>query len=91
MLFEGQKNVENKLTKGLFQMYSVRQLTIGLSSLAMWYTGSSEALGLSMLGGCLVAATDGMVSKDVTGHHILGHWVAFPISLFMGSALLHWI
>ena len=72
-------------------MYAVRQMTMGLSTWTMWYTGSYQAMGLCSLAGCAVAVMDAFVSKDVTGQYVMGHWAALPVSVFMGTALLGWL
>lgn len=64
---------------------------LGLTTLAMWYTGAYRAMALAGLPGLLLAVTDGfVVRKLVDEKEGWKHWGAVPIGLGLSVALLYY-
>ena len=86
---------DQNLVLGLFRIFGVRDLAIGLTTLAIWHYGEGAAgyktLGVAMLTGGLLVATDGWVSKEVIGKGEWTHWSFLPFNVGIGVALLGWV
>ena len=63
----------------------------GLTTLAMWWTGSYRAMGLAGLSGALVAITDGFAAREMVDEKEgWKHWSAAPVGLGLTAALLYY-
>ncbi|KAI0132715.1 hypothetical protein BJ170DRAFT_259307 [Xylariales sp. AK1849] len=80
-----------RLTRSLIQMYGARDLTIGLTTLAVWSTGDRRALGFIMLASIPLAVVDGLVSRWQVGGGEWAHWGVIPVGLVLGAGLLGWV
>ena len=79
---------DQNLVEGLVRMFASTRTVVGLSSLAMWWTGDYKALALANVAGTLMALTDGWVTKRLLGKGEWGHWWAAPVGLSIGVGLL---
>lgn len=77
-----------KLSDSLVRMYGVRQATMGLASLALWWAGEHRLMGVFMLVNSPVAIVDGLVSRWLTGGGEWGHWGFIPVGLMLTAGLL---
>jgi multidrug efflux pump subunit AcrB len=80
-----------KVTESVLQMYGARNITLGLSTLAVWYAGSHRTLGLVMLAGIPLALIDGFVSLNQIGSGQWGHWSACIVGGVLGLGLLGYL
>lgn len=79
---------EAKLSYSVLQMYGVRQATMGLASLALWWAGEHRLMGVLMLVNTPVAIVDGLVSRWLTGGGEWGHWGFIPVGMALTVGLL---
>lgn len=79
---------EQRLSYSLLRMYGVRQATMGLASLALWWNGEHRLMGVFMLVNTPVAVVDGFVSRWQTGGGEWGHWGFIPVGLVLAAGLL---
>lgn len=77
-----------KLSDSLLRMYGVRQATMGLASLALWWAGEHRLMGVFMLVNSPVAIVDGLVSRWQIGGGEWGHWGFIPLGLVLTAGLL---
>lgn len=79
---------EQKLSLSLLRMYAVRQATMGLTSLALWWAGEHRLMGVLMLVNAPIAIVDGFVSRWQTGGGEWGHWGFMPLGMVLTAGLL---
>lgn len=77
-----------KLSFALLRMYGVRQATMGLAHLALWWSGEHRLMGVLMLVNAPVAVVDGFVSRWLTGGGEWGHWGFIPFGMLLTAGLL---
>lgn len=77
-----------KLTCSLVRIYGVRQASMGLASLALWWAGEHRLMGVFMLVNTPIAIVDGFVSRWQTGGGEWGHWGFIPVGLVLTVGLL---
>ncbi|KAL1858861.1 hypothetical protein Daus18300_009859 [Diaporthe australafricana] len=77
-----------KLSLSMTRMYGVRQATMGLASLALWWSGEHRLMGVLMLVNTPVAIVDGFVSRWQVGGGEWGHWGFIPLGLVLTIGLL---
>lgn len=90
----------NKLTDGLARVYGIRNVAMGITTIAVWWFGRGTAgpvrmawrqmLGLMMVAGVATPIADGWVVKELTDKGEWNHWIFGPISLVLGGSLLGW-
>ena len=82
---------DRTLVHGLMRMFAARNLAIGTLMLTIWQYGEGLArltlLGLGMLATFPMAATDGWVSKVVTGGGQWQSWALVPVNAGIGLLL----
>lgn len=83
-----QEPKEQKLSLSLLRMYAVRQATLGLTGLALWWAGEHRLMGVLMLVNAPVAIVDGFVSRWQTGGGEWGHWGFMPLGIVLTAGLL---
>ena len=79
---------DQKLASSLARIYAVRQATMGLTSLALWWAGQHRLMGVMMLVNTPVAVVDGFVSRWQTGGGEWGHWGFIPLGMVLAAGLL---
>ena len=89
-----------KLVEGAWRVYGIRNLTMGLNSLAIWYIGRgttgperqlwNKIVGLTSILAIGIPLVDGWVCEEQTGRGGWAHWGFAPISAVFGAALLGW-
>lgn len=77
-----------KLTCSLVRIYGVRQASMGLASLALWWAGEHRLMGVFMLVNTPIAIVDGFVSRWQTGGGEWGHWGFIPVGMVLTAGLL---
>lgn len=80
-----------KLAHSLVRMSAARNLTMTLTTLAVWLTADRVTLGWTLLASVPIAVIDGFISKAQVDGMEWGHWFAVPISLGLGAHLIGWI
>jgi len=83
-----QEPKEQKLSLSLLRMYAVRQATIGITNLALWWAGEHRLMGVLMLANTPVAIIDGFVTLWQTGGGEWGHWGFMPLGMVLTAGLL---
>jgi hypothetical protein len=73
------------------QLYGVRNLTMGLTTLGVWYSGDRRALGFALLAGFPNALIDGFVSRWQIGGGEWAHWAFVPLGLGLAAGVLGWL
>ena len=87
---------DRTLVYGIMRLFGIRDLSLGLTVLAIWYYGEGvrgyKTLGWGMLAGALLPLTDGFVSRSmVRGPEWTMHWPFVPVMAGVGAGLLGWI
>lgn len=67
-----------KFAVALLRLRSLRDLFMGTSSLAVWYSGNRKLYGIIVLLGSAVALGDGFVQKQHLGRGEWKHWASCP-------------
>lgn len=80
----------DKLITSLSILFGVRDLVIGLSTLAVWKYGNRRSLGCVILAGVGIVLGDGLVNRWQVGHGEWKHWVFIPLSTVVGGKLIGW-
>lgn len=63
----------------------------GLTTLAMWWTGSYRAMGLAGLPGLMLAIADGFAARSMVDEKEgWKHWGAAPVGLGLTAAMLYY-
>jgi hypothetical protein len=76
------------LAEGLLQMNAATRITLGFTSVAMWYYRDYRAMGWSMIGGCVMAVVDGWVADRMGLSNKWVHWGFAPVGVAIGGGLL---
>lgn len=79
---------DRSLVEGITRMFCGTRIAVGVSMLGMWYYGNTEALGLSVLAGPVMATVDGFASRSAVGKGEWMHWGYLPVSFVVGFGLL---
>ncbi|KAI3391089.1 hypothetical protein diail_7967 [Diaporthe ilicicola] len=77
-----------KLSRSLVRMYGVRQATMGLVGVTLWWSGEHRLMGVLMLVNTPIAIVDGLVSRWQVGAGEWGHWGFIPVGLALTIGLL---
>ena len=78
---------ETRLTEAVMQLYGIRNIVLGLSIFAVWWSGDSRTLGLVVLADSLVAFGDGFVQRAVCGRGEWQHWSFLPVGWGLAGVL----
>lgn len=79
---------DQKLIDGLMLIYGVRDIFMGVTTLAAWYYGAKEVFAYSLIAGSVVALVDGVANKAVLGYGQGKHWGYAPVLTIVGAILL---
>lgn len=70
------------------QLYGIRNVALGCSIFAVWWSGDSRTLGFVVLADSFVALADGFVQKSVCGEGEWRHWSFLPVGWGLAGALM---
>jgi hypothetical protein len=77
-----------KLVDLLVPLYGFREVSLGLSMVAVWRYGSVKALGWTTLAVVVTALGDGWIARKQRKGLEWVHWGLAPIALGVGTVLL---
>jgi hypothetical protein len=77
-----------KLVDLLVPLYGFREVSLGLSMVAIWRYGSIKALGWTTLAVVVTALGDGWIARKQRKGLEWVHWGLAPIALGLGAGLL---
>jgi hypothetical protein len=83
---EGQKLVDL-----LIPLYGFREVSLGLSMVAVWRYGDIKTLGLTTMAVVVTALGDGWVARQQRKGMEWVHWGLTPIALGLGAGLLGYL
>lgn len=88
----------NRLAEALVQAYGVRNVSMGLINISLWYLGRHTSgptrvawrrtLGLLFVANAAIPFVDGIVCKRQGQSSEWAHWIFAPISIVLGGALM---
>jgi hypothetical protein len=79
---------EQKLVDLLVPLYGFREVSLGLSMVAVWRYGSVRTLGWTTLSVVVTALGDGWIARKQRKGMEWVHWGLIPVALGVGAGLL---
>lgn len=80
-----------KLVDLLIPLYGFREVSLGLSMVAVWRYGNTKTLGLTTLAVVATALGDGWVARKQKKGMEWVHWGLAPVALGLGAGLLGYL
>ncbi|KAG9627290.1 hypothetical protein KCU64_g18371, partial [Aureobasidium melanogenum] len=80
-----------KLVDLLVPLYGFRELSLGISMVAVWRYGNIRTLGWTTMAVCVTALGDGWVARKQRKGLEWVHWGLTPIGLGLGAGLLGYL
>jgi hypothetical protein len=79
-----------KMADSLMRFFAIRDMFLGASTVAVWYRGDRQLLGIMLLLGAGLAFGDGLVQKNHCGNGEWNHWSFVPVMAGLGAGLEGW-
>jgi hypothetical protein len=86
-----ERQQQRKAFMALARIYGLRNLVLGLLTVAIRLSGDRRLMGWSMLLGGLEPLGDGMIQYSLNRTGFMKHWVFVPVSVAVGAGLLGWV
>jgi len=80
-----------KLVDLLIPLYGFREVSLGLSMVAVWRYGNVKTLGLTTLAVVATALGDGWIARKQRKGMVWVHWGLVPVALGLGAGLLGYL
>lgn len=77
-----------KMVDLLVPLYGFREVSLGLSMIAVWRYGNIRTLGWTAMAVVVTALGDGWIARKQRKGKEWGHWGLIPIALGLGAGLL---